>query len=357
MTRREKIMVGAAGGAILLFAGVQLVRTQVIAPVRALQMDLQNARQRHAALQQRLSMAPSTRQRWMQVTAQTLGSDPVAAQALFRRDLTTLLERHGLVTDLSVKSLQVRTVPRGLRAGFAEVPVAVHVRGTLDTLVGFLRDFYQRPYLARISRLALAAETGTPGTGPGRPASDNPVLTINFTATALVLPVVPDAPHQPVDLNASAARPLLDNPDPTAYEQIVASNVFRQWRPPPPQPPPPTEPPPTHASGPPPPPPRADWLVLVGTTGMDNVGVAYVRNPQAKDQPPTQHRVGERIDDGTLVLVHPLGMVVRVDPQPPGSGAPIDYFYPLGAAFKERVPLDPAVHPEVARELRLTRGP
>jgi len=69
--------------------------------------------------------------------------------------------------------------------------------------------------------------------------------------------------------------------------------------------------------------------------------------------------IDEQVDDGTVILIDPTGMVVRVPQrgapgQPPGEadGGHEDYFYPLGKSFKDRQPFEPELHAELARQLR-----
>ncbi len=109
-------------------------------------------------------------------------------------------------------------------------------------------------------------------------------------------------------------------------------------------------------AAPPPPPsppsrPDADKYTLNGVSAGGGQFLALVRDTRKPTEPTQEIPVGESMDDGVLILVHPLGAVVRVMGGP--AGKPQYFFYELGGTFKDRVEVDSVAHPEIAQELGL----
>ena len=179
-----------------------------------------------------------------------------------------------------------------------------------------------------------------------------------------MLPKVDGVDAVPIDLaNAKPfKRPFLAALDLTDYDVIEEKNIFKEWLPPRPDPP---KPAPTVATGPDKPvvrtaarDPRKDYLMLkVVGVGTENGPVTWIMDENNLADPPAKKRVGDEMDyQGRVILIHPKGVVVRINETKKGRTETKEYFYPLGKSFEEREPLDPAEHPEVARELRLVRG-
>jgi len=94
--------------------------------------------------------------------------------------------------------------------------------------------------------------------------------------------------------------------------------------------------------------PNADKYKLVATTSLRGARMACVLEETVVERVEVKrYRLDEPIDDGTLVLVHPSGIVVRSL----ASGHPTDFFYRLGATFAEREHLDPVEHADVYEAL------
>ena len=100
-----------------------------------------------------------------------------------------------------------------------------------------------------------------------------------------------------------------------------------------------------------------DQVYLVGTEVRNGEYVASVLDERSADQPTAEYRVQDRFEpDGTVVLIHRLGIVIRTeDSDGDDETTTVDYFYPLGVNFKQRERLNASRHPEIARDPRLTR--
>lgn len=369
MTRRERILalcVAGTLGGVGLVKGVELA---VVRPMLHTRDAIGAERVRGQKLDQRAIELADVRREWFDWTRRTLSDDRVVAQRLFREDIHRLLELHGLVNAKVTPGTFVAD-----KNGFVTIPLTIQVKGTLRNVVGFMTDFYNRNYLARLDRVTLSADQsvidavnstraqhraargGTRGAGaspaaatPAGPGPDGPDLNINMTAVTLVLPKA-EAEHPVVaeigPLEEGAGR--LPQPA-AAYAEIFDTHLFRPYQPPEPAvvrgPTAETEPAPQPPAVVPRPPerPGADRMVLICTTSLYGRPVAYVRDERQPDQPPTQYRLDEPLDDGTLLLIHPLGLVVRVTK----GGTHTDYFYRLGTTFAEREELDVQLHPDI----------
>lgn len=373
MTQRERILVAGVAGLIVVAGGAALVRSHIIQPLREKHETLAALQARREELMLRLRHEAEVLEGWRRKTAATLHAAPFEASQLFRQDMEKVLERSGL-SNRMVRLLTPSREAKGMREGFTALRVSASGEGTLAQVVAFLREYYQRPYLTRITKLTLTTpEQIRGGARPGprtrretaTTGGDEPKITVKLDAVALILPKLPGVPHTPLDPNRperDVVRPLIDVED-EKYNEVVQANLFKLYQPPPPViaqkdaegKPAAPEPPP-----PPPPPNPHDKMVLVATTAHDGDLVAWVRDDAHPAEPPRRFRLNERMHDGRLVLIHPLGIVVRVhQPAEPGAaagGAVVDYFYALGKGFKERVPLSPVDHAEIARELQLVFG-
>lgn len=209
-------------------------------------------------------------------------------------------------------------------------------------------------------------------------------LRITMTAVALVLPPlssmkadrkslsellpalkdVKPTPLPQIPEEWPAAKRL--SRDPSELTGVMNTHVFTKFVPKPApemvvQKPPDTQPVAKVDTPPPPPPPpvrpNADKMFVIASISLNGQPAVLVRDDSAGGAT-KRFGIDEPVDDGTVILIDPTGMVVRV-PQKPAPGQPAeaeagheDYFYPLGKSFKERQPFQPELHAELARQLR-----
>ena len=370
MKKSEKTLAGCLVGVLAVFIGYKVVNAMIVEPRRELQNAIAAASARLERRRQRHAKHDQIVRQWTTFTARTLGRDYKVAQDRFREDIAVLLDRNKLTEQRTIAAYKERREKKGPARGFVELPISVHVIGKLSDLVNFLHDLYQRPYLVRVDKLGVQAELKKKRTHAGkshaRNSNTDPRLNITMTLTTLVLPAIEGVPHPTFDLadlrNPEKAEKLLASArrlsaDPETYSQITKINPFRIWEPPPPKriakhTPKRSEPKPKHT--PPKPRPRrdADKWVLVGTAS-DGQPVAYVANEDDLSAPLKEYRLNAKVDDGTLVLIVPEGIVVRVHQRVGRRKTTRDYFYALGKSFKDRVEVRPDKHPEIHRMLRV----
>jgi hypothetical protein len=377
MTKREKVLslcMGATLGGVGLW---MVVNWAVVQPFRNVEQAIRDERAYGDRLHAKLRELRDVERDWQRLTARTFSDDPKVAQRRFREDIHQLLEMHELgEPKVSPGTFILR------KDGAIEVPLNISAAGTLNEIVGFLCGFYRRDYLARLDKVRITAEQSIigdansarragrsgarrAGRGAASPAAaetasaaggpHGPELKVNISAVTLVLPAVPGVEPTPLEkVDVLDSGRLLRPVD--EYSEITAKNMFSPHRPRPvevakksdEEPP---DVPVTPTPGPvrPTVDPRigADQRFVRTTTRLNGAPVAYVYDDSQPTQPPTPHRLDEPIDDGTLLLIHPKGIVVRVDE----GGTETDYFYPLGTSFKDRVELTPDNLPDIWQAL------
>ncbi|MBL8878244.1 MAG: hypothetical protein JNG88_03910 [Phycisphaerales bacterium] len=408
---REKTLAILVGLVVIGGLGYQFVNWAVVQPIITAQKNLKTATERRDVLAAKVQARSRTEKEWAGKASLTLALSGKDAGHRFSRDIEQLLDHAGLSEGRSIAVLaEQRTT-----SGFIEQPVSISVKGSVDELARFLDELYRRPYPVRIRNLSVNPEeqpggAAKPGSTPAlsnrnatasrdrkppagnakngekaapanasnkpeRPArgssgaADTRVV-INLTATTLAIPAFKAFKHGALgdDPSAWPEGPLRLARDRDAYAAMASANQFSKWRPPPPTPDPPVTTRPVASTNPAheskpivkvDPRKDADKKVVVGVTSLYGERYAYVRDDASREGATERIRASEPIDDGTLLLVHPHGLVVRVlreDGQhsgedPPDTTATIDYWYPLGKSFKDREEFHADSHPEVAAEL------
>lgn len=368
MTGRERLLAKVVGASVGVLALYQTTQWLIVTPFRTVSRDLERARATRQSLELMSQREGRAAGDWRERVEQTLAGDPVQAANLFRRDIEILLKAHHLEREGVVQS----NAPRTSKNGMVEVPLAVTAKGRLADVVAFLRDFYRRPYLAQITRLMLNAGDSKPKDGPAgkgthRDKGSAEQISVEMSVVTLVLPPKADVKGaSPVgSLEALAERAndaRLARGDPSEYDRIVAQNMFG-WPAPPviarADPPPATqavrtEPPKMENRRPEPPPRPREKVVVCGVASTHGQYEAYVRHEGKNTEPPKTYRLNDEFDGGRIVLIHPLGIVVR---RGDGEGATQrDTFYPLGMSSEEREREKPPVPVEVAEDLRIALG-
>jgi len=347
MTGREKIIAGVVGGVVALAGGFKLTRLAVIEPLTSLNESLETAAEKKANLEDFVEQHQNVTKDWEAYTARTFSDNVEKAKVSFFSEVARLLELHDLTEDHRI----TQSTPRKQKTGLVEVSLRVHAKGSLEAVVGFMRDLRQWPYLARLSNVSLRAEKGSSARKTrerGRRGDERATLAVSMIATTLVLPPLKGTKHQPPDPNQPAPTYLAHEPE--AYDEIAQVNFFKKY-----------EPPRTvvHKPGPEEerdepeperrPPPRPDMrVVYVGT--LNGEAVAYIVDDDHREVPAVKYHLNDEIDDGKLVLIHPKGIVVRVAKERGSREEFENYFCPRNTSFKERLPLAQA-DPEIIREL------
>jgi len=215
MNRREKILVGLAGGLSLLFAGAYGVKVLLLNPMH--ELDQQNL-----ALREKLRQTSDERRAFFSAEDYVKGLGPLlfgseadAASARAGKMLTDEIVRLGLQESQFSRS---PVGPRKLR-GAEEVGWSVQGEGPLPKMIDLLFVLEQTPQVHRLDNLVLSA-----GDRPGH-------LRARFRYLSLVV----DGAGPPGKTEPKA-KFALDSPQRRSYDAIIQRDLLRPYIPTPPTP-------------------------------------------------------------------------------------------------------------------------
>ena len=386
MNKREKVLGIIVATVLVLCLGGAVVKWGVVDRWNGIQDDITKARQRVQSLNMQLAQARTAEANWLAL--RPLSHNLRSAEQRFRRDISGLLEQHGLHENLTIRTLSPGNIESSRDVKFAAARVSFQTRGTLKQVTNFLCDFYRRDYLTKLEKITLTAEdkgrsssrTGSRRAGwrrGGRATTkrqegpsygpEGPNLNVSIIATALVLPQIKGLEREAIteitppdpDDQGLLPRPIDE------YAAIWETNLFKEWQPkatakvkepikrddgpkvvrkdPERKPTPPKQPRPNKK--------------LIGVNSMSGTLIASIQDPRRRELPPERVGLNEEIDDGTLVLICPRGIVVQVE-QPAGETFEFKYYvYKLGTRFEDREELDHEMYPEIAEQLELALVP
>jgi hypothetical protein len=377
MTKRERILAVCVGGTLAGFALVKGIEYTVVAPLNAIENSITTEQEERDKLNDRLKALKNVEEDWEALTARTLATDPKEAGRRFQKDINELAERHGLRNPKTTPGN-----PTTSKNNFVSVPLTLRAKGTLKEAIGFLNDFYQRPYIARLDKVTLTSDRGviesvnsprrsrsstrtttvrgrdrgtTRTTTPSRSRDpvigpEGPELDISITGVTLVLDELKGLDH-PIAPNPIEPGDSRLPRDLAAYNQIFDENLFKPFQPPQVivKQPTPTEEPeeqeqpvmPTVKVD-----PRrdAEHFFVTVTTSLNGEPVVYILDDRRRGQPLIRYYLDQEVEnEGTLLLIHPRGLVIRTEER----GREKDYFYPAGLSFAEREELNRDAHPEI----------
>ena len=369
MNPREKVLAMCVAGVLVLGGLWVVVNWGVVQRWQNLNDDVAKLAQEEQELHRRLAKASIAEDRWSAL--KPLAHNPDVAEQRFYRDINTLLARHGLMTTSANSTTKTQPVAASKKNPFAQVKAVVNTEGTLNQVLGFLCDLYRREYLLRVDNIRLnvqqtgrrsfTARRGRRGRSASRreeptvSSEDGPKLKVSLTAMALVLPEITNGPPQSAIERVEPPPESLGRlpRDPTEYELVLTDNLFKEWQPKPTQvvTGPPDPPGPTGVKDPVKPPQPPSSKVLTATMCTFGKLEVLVRDEERLELPPERLGVNDPVDDGTLVLVYPGGMVVQVLSDEGEEFEYTYYVYERGRSFSEREELDPVRYPELQRQL------
>jgi len=348
MNRREKILAIAVASMVAVGLLWTVVKSQIIDRRQELAKGIDTARNELDKTEGILSRKERDLARWRKLSARTLGTNVERVQTRLDSELKGLIAANNLAGKATVRP---RT-PRTTREGLTEMGFTVNATGRMQDVVNFLYGFYELPYLLKVRQLRLHP-TGSAG-------SDE--VGFEMQVATLILPQVQAKDIGSGDDEIERLNDLLQRvttaptdttrrvkadrlafgDEPGDYRVIVDRNIFATPPPPPKvvqrprnrdqRRPPSRKPEPKPSNDP------RDQLVITGVLSYPGTQEVLVRNRRKRHT--ERFERGEAMDNGRLILVHPLGAVVQ-------SGSRQTFFYPLGRSFAERQMLDRKLHPDV----------
>ncbi len=344
MNPREKtmaIIVVLLGGAYGVWMwGMPTVRDKVF----AIAEENKRLGQELVSLNEKLGEINGPRERYRNFLRRTGSTDPEVVQTNFYNSLNELATRYGFSNLRQQPTGITEHRPTGSKSktDTKEVRFTVSAEGTLQSVAGYLKSFYELPQICQITSLKLDSVGGRRG-------SRDPAVSFRATVEALVPPwdAVGEIPADGIEpLSVFVAHRDQD------YSVIWNRDPFNEYVPPPPPPvvvERPTRTPTAVPPPPPPPPPVGDpqaadkviKMALIYGGGDYRIDELLVVN--TRDQTFEYVAVGGELDGGVVELVHPWGAVARRD-----SGD--ELMYPTGKTLAESMAYQESrnLYPEVA---------
>ncbi|NOT02881.1 MAG: hypothetical protein HOP29_19955, partial [Phycisphaerales bacterium] len=335
--RRMAVVLGVVAGGIAVWkVGLPVVHEQLF----AVEVDNKKLRGQIEELNAKLQGVSDPRTRYATYVARTGGVDAEKVKLDLHAKLNELASASGLQSPRLTPSPIADYRPAGSRrrSGIKQVEFSVTADGTLESVVEFLRAFYELPYIAQVGTLKLEPPSGR----------NKREGFVHFRATieALVPPVHAVGEVNPEHITQPASD--VKHRD-LRYAAIWERDPFTEYVEPPPPPTPMIE----EArevveDAPPPAPPIGDPQAGVKVIRMTlDYGTAEKRIQEAmvvnvQDQTSAYVGLGEDLDGGKVQLVSAWGVVARRE-----SGE--EFVYGIGKTLAESISFEASLgsYPEV----------
>jgi len=341
MEKREKILLGAIVSLVVLGGGVKY-GPSMLATVTGSSLDAKE--KQLAKLQEKNEKKfSSIVQAYKRLGKKALGRSPEAARLRLDAEMKKLAD----AAKLANPQYSPKKPAKVKRKDYWIVPYSISADATFEQAVSFITLFYERPYLMRITNYSLTPTGG----------KDRKLVRFLVDVDTMVLPELglkfdganpldayPLAPTEPEEWDGYKGY---SKENLLAYADIWKSDLFGPYKAPPP-PPVNHNPRPRQNNTPRIPPvpvvkqdPTRAETVLTGIAGSDDVREVITEHNKTKER--KYYRAGEKLDGGEIVLVHPLGAVVRKNNK--------KYVYPLGELLSMSKELTAAEYPEITSAL------
>jgi len=332
MTAREKKLGGVVGTALGLVVVVNVVYPRAIKPLFDVQDRIAELQDELFEGQEKADEIEQARLAYKGYVTRTGGSDPLAVKNRLQARLEVLLDEAGMTSP----SIKPRKPSQDRKLGYYTVQMSVDGEGSLESAIAFLRSCYDLPYLSRFKDVRIE-----PVAQPRKNRGKTRVKRVKLSGMLQTL-VLPE--HRLVRLDEEQIE------QPEEYARLPGDSYAMLaelpfWEPEPPKPKPKPSPPkkeprrterPTRKPEPVGDPDRRHKRVAGAVMyGREELQIINTRRSRTE-----YVATGEEVDGGELVLVHPLGGIVRKE-----GGY---YFYQVGAYLKDGIQVDQADdYPEI----------
>lgn len=335
--RRIAVVLGVvAGGLAVWKLGLPVIHQQLF----AVEADNGKLREQIEELNARLQAGGDPRARYEAFVARTGGVNAEKVKLDLHAKLNELASASGLQSPRLTPSPIADYRPAGSRrrSGTKQVEFTLTAEGTLESVIGFLRSFYELPYISQVGILKLE-----PMVGRNRREG---YVHVRASIEALVPPMHAMGGINP-DLLAQPASDVKHRD--LRYAVIWERDPFTEFVEPPPPPTPVVEAvQEVTVEAPPAAPPIGDPQAGVKVIRMTlDYGTAEKRIQEAmvvntQDQTSNYVGLGEELDGGKVQLVSAWGVVARRD-----SGE--EFVYGIGKTLAESIPFEASLgsYPEV----------
>ena len=343
MPQRQRILLGVLIAMFVLLAGSRTVYPRWIRPLFDVTAELASREAELRSVEAKWNRHLKSQTEYREYVVRSGGTDALQV----KNDLQARIVR--LISDcnLTSKSITPYAPKEDRRTRVQDLRFDVRAEGALESVIRFVARCEELPQLVCLDEIRLSPASA------GRRDQDEDRIALYCRLEAVVPSALDGAMVVAVGPDDQPSTWIRQTGDAETYASIWRATPFTEWKPAPP--PPPVElvhrGPEPGTKEPPPPPPKhredKDTLVdLVAIYGSGDQMVHEVHTIAKRGRSRGQHRsLGDKMDGGKLVMVHPLGAVVRREGE--------DYFYPRGLTFGESMLLTEADrYPEVIAHMR-----
>lgn len=326
MNRREKILLIVMGAAFGLIVIGKAVYPKWVKPLLSFDGQVARLRGELEDLECEIGQVDQAREEYRDYVYRTGGTNEKDVGNQFTSTLNDLL--------VQCRLRDVQVSPKGgstdRKTGLVTLSYGIRAKGPLEKAALFLKNFYELPYIARFKDFKLVPQRNR---RRGK-RSETVALTGNIDV------LVPPSFFRPIpeDIIIEGQPTRLVKYRTNTYASIWEKDPFNQpekKKPPPPPPPPPDEPDE----------PEPEEVKVAVWTGDPKRRQKKIQGCWASIKEVTVFntaskrtevvRVGEKLDGGTLLMVHPYGVLVRRNEEKENR----EYLYPQGKLLANAVAL------------------
>jgi len=335
MNEREKKLLLSLIGIIVVGVVVRFVYPYLIRPM--FDFGVQQAaadRELDALKTEKGDIERALQDKYATYVLRNGGTDPSKARDDLYECLNSLLQQ----VKLGNRKINPKPATIDRKTKVATLKISVGATGTFAQCVDFINAFYKIPYVARISSLQLDPTSALQ-------RADHDEVRLDVEIEAMLLPLVDEwgmpAGKQPAEFNRVASADI------STLRNWKPFSPFVQATPPPTPTPGPAKP--TLSPTPPPPPDVPVWpdaeeymVKMIVRYGTSQHRIQEVLIENVMDFSARYVSIGEPLDNGELVMVHALGVVVHKADEGKDFGY---WVYPLGELLTARLRLEDAAGP------------
>ena len=335
MNQREKTLLIAIGAVAVVVICTRMVYPKWVRPMFDFDAEIARKQTELDDLEFEISRMDSAREVYREYVYRTGGTNP---EEVGDQCTSTLIE---LLDQCRLKDRQVS--PKGSstdrKTGLTTLSYSIRGEGPLQQAVLFLKGFYEMPYMARFKSLKLVPQKRRRRTRRGTRNLPTDEVKLTGSIDVLVPPTFfGEIPEEDL-LENRATRLVKYHTDDYALiwemEPFLRPEPEREVVHVEPEREPESEPEPEPATYGWTPDPFRDQKVLSYPMAAINQVMVVDGASKAREYV----RVGEQLDGGDLIMVHPYGALVRRREGPRTR----EYLYPLGELLADAVALNEAV--------------
>ncbi|MCK4658012.1 MAG: hypothetical protein KAV82_00690 [Phycisphaerae bacterium] len=335
MNQHEKTLVTVIVVVAVVALGVKVVYPKWVAPMFEFEAEILQRQDALFDLESDLSEVETAREKYREYVDRTGGTDEKAVGDMFTSTLNELLDR----CRLKERQVSPKSSSKDRKTGLVTLSYSIRGKGSLQQAVLFLKNFYELPYISRFKNVKLTPQKTR------KRGKNNGEETLQVALTGGIDVLVPptffrskayegDQPPRLVKYRTEEYASIWEKEPFTRpvkqKEPVVIAEKPKEEVKPPPPPPPPVDKGPVWAGDP----QRNQKIITSCLQAIGKVQVVHRKNKKRE-----YVAVGEDLDGGKLLMVHPFGVLVRRK----DGGGEHEYLYPIGEFLVNALALNETV--------------